>query len=78
MYLWLLVCVHGCKYMSQSQSPIPNYRPRLAAHRLTTRLTSFRSFSVISVFLGLDSCDMTDTMSCPPVGGVVGVVGWMY
>jgi hypothetical protein len=45
---------------------------------LTTRLTSFRSFSVISVFLGLDSCDMTDTMSCPPVGGVVGVVGWMY
>lgn len=43
-------------------------------YRLTTRLTSLRSFSVISVFLGLLNCDMTDTMSWPPVFGVgVGV-----
>jgi len=38
-------------------------------HRLTTRLTSFRSLSVISVFLGLTSWSMTERMSWPPWEG---------
>lgn len=33
-----------------------------------TLLTSCRSFSVISVFLGLSICPITETISCPPWG----------
>mmetsp|Transcript_5618 Transcript_5618/g.19249 ORF Transcript_5618/g.19249 Transcript_5618/m.19249 type:complete len:238 (+) Transcript_5618:240-953(+) len=57
------MCTSSMKSTPGTSSATP-----VSMYRFTTLLISWRSFSVISVFLGLSICPMTLMMSCPPCG----------